>query len=293
MRFFSRKWELVCLTVVIALVLSRSGPVYAQDKPASSSAQVTKTVGVIKTIQAGSITISPEAGGEITATLTSTTKILRVTLGEKDLKNATPLQPQDLQPGDRVLVRGPSSPDADSHTITALVVIVMTHADVTAKQQHDLEDWQKRGVDGVVTKLDPASGVITISPGRIGVNKSIDVHVAQSTVLRRYAPGSVKFDDAKPAPLDQIKVGDQLRARGTRSPDGREVTAEEIVSGTFRNIAGTITAIDAANNSFTVKDLIAKTTVVVKVSADSQMKKLPAEMAQRIAMRLKGGAAAN
>jgi len=84
-----------------------------------------------------------------------------------------------------------------------------------------------------------------------------------------------------------------LRARGTRSPDGAELTAEEIVSGTFRNIAGTITAIDAANNSITVKDLIAKATVVVKVSADSQMKKLPAEMAQRIAMRLKGDAGAS
>ncbi|MFY9842650.1 MAG: DUF5666 domain-containing protein [Terriglobales bacterium] len=295
MRFFSQKWALVCLTVVVALILilSASGPVYAQDKTATAAAtaQVTKTVGVIKTIRPDSITITAETGGEITATLTSTTRILRVPPGEKDLKNATPLQPQDLQPGDRVLVRGPSSPSADAHTITALAVIVMTHADVTAKQQHDLEDWQKRGVDGVVTKVDPASGVITVSPGRIGVNKTIDVHVAQDTVLRRYAPGSVKFDDAKPAPLDQIKVGDQLRARGTRSPDGREVTAEEIVSGSFPNVAGTIKAIDAANNTITVQDTISKSTVVVKLSPDSQLQKIPVEMAQRIALRLKAGAA--
>jgi hypothetical protein len=40
----------------------------------------------------------------------------------------------------------------------------------------------------------------------------------------------------------------------------------------------------------TVQDAIGKNTVVVKVSADSQIKKLPAEMAQRIALRLKGGA---
>jgi len=272
-----------------ALILATPSYVYAQDKPASASAPVTKTVGVIKTIQPDSITITAEADGEITATLASTTKILRVPPGEKDLKNATPLQPQELQPGDRVLVRGPSSPNADGHTITALAVIVMTHADVTAKQQHDLEDWQKRGVDGVVTKVDPASAVITISPGRIGMNKNIDVHVAQDTVLRRYAPGSVKFDDAKPAPLDQIKVGDQLRARGTRSPDGSEVTAEEIVSGSFPNVAGTIKAIDSANNTITVQDTISKSTVVVKLSPDSQLQKIPAEMAQGLAMRLKGG----
>jgi hypothetical protein len=88
--------------------------------------------------------------------------------------------------------------------------------------------------------------------------------------------------------MDQIKVGDQLRARGSRSQDGGEVNAEEIVSGTFRNIAGTITAVDTANHAMTVNDLIAKGAVVVRISSDSQMKKLPAEMAQRIAARLKG-----
>jgi hypothetical protein len=271
-----------------------AGPDYvcAQDKAASNSgsAQVAKAVGVIKTIQADSITVAAESGGEITAKLTGSTKILRVPPGEKDLKNATALQAKDLQPGDRVLVRGPASANGDGHTITALAVIVMKQADVAAKQQHDLEDWQKRGVDGVVTVVDSATGVITISPGRIGPNKSIAVHLAKDTVLRRYAPGSVNFDDAKPAPVDQIKVGDQLRARGTRTPDGSELTAEEIVSGSFPNIAGTIKAIDAANNTITVQDAISKSSVVVKLAPDSQLQKLPAEMAQRIAVRLKSSA---
>ena len=66
------------------------------------------------------------------------------------------------------------------------------------------------------------------------------------------------------------------------------MTAGEIVFGTFRNIAGTITAVDAAANSMTVQDVITKSAVVVKVTPDSQMKKLSQEVAQRIAMRLKG-----
>jgi transcription antitermination factor NusG len=48
--------------------------------------------------------------------------------------------------------------------------------------------------------------------------------------------------------------------------------ADEIVSGTFRNIAGTVSAIDVANKSLTVQDAIAKTSVVVKITADSQVK---------------------
>jgi hypothetical protein len=288
------------LTALAALMLAQPGHVLAQDKPASSSttAQVAKAVGTIKSIQADSITVAAESGGEVTAKLMGSTKILRVPPGEKDLKNATALQAQDLQPGDRVLIRGSASTDADGHTtvIAALAVIVMKQADVAAKQQHDRDDWQKRGVGGLVTKVDAATGTITISSGGMGVNRSIAVRITKDTVLRRYAPDSVNFDDAKPAPatefMAQIKAGDQLRARGTRSPDGSEVSAEEVVAGAFRNIAGTIKAIDASTNTMTVQDAISKGAVVVKVSPDSQMKKLPAEMAQRIAMRLKGMAGA-
>jgi hypothetical protein len=277
--------------MVTVLILARPHSVFAQDKaqdkPASGSgsAQVSKAVGVIKNIQADSITIARESGGELTATLAASTKILRVPPGERDLKNATALQARDLQPGDRVLVRGQAS--ADGHMIAALAVIVMKQADVEAKKQHDRDDWQKRGVGGLVTKLDAAASTITISSGGMGASRSIAVHVAGETILRRYAPGSVNFDDAKPAPLDVVKVGDQLRARGIRSADGSEIGAKEVVSGTFRNIAGTIKTIDAANNTMTVQDAIGKSAVVVKVSSDSQMKKLPAEMAQRIAIRLK------
>ena len=276
------------LALMAALVLAGSSKVSAQDQPAS--AQVSKTVGAIKSIQADSITVVAESGGEVTAQLTGTTKILRVPPGEKDLKNATALQLQDLQPGDRVLVREQASVNGGSspRVVTALAVIVMKKADVAAKQQLERDDWQKRGVGGLVTKVDAATGTITISAGGVVAQHDIAVHVGKDTILRRYAPGSVKFDDAKPAPVDGIKAGDQLRARGVRSPDGNELTAEEVVSGSFRNIAGTIKAIDTVANTMTVQDAIGKSAVVVKVSSDSQMKKLPAEMAQRIATRLKG-----
>ena len=275
------------LAALIALILTGPGYVRAQDKPASGSggAQVAKAVGTIKSIQADSITVVDKSGGEVTAKLTNSTKVLHVLPGEKDLKNATTLQPQDLQPGDGVRVRGRAS--ADGNTIDALEVIVVKPADLVAKQQHDREDWQKRGVDGIVTNVDAATDIITIKPGG-SANRSITIRVAKDTILRRYAPDSVKFEDAKPAPIDQIKAGDQLNARGNRSPDGSEVNAEEVVSGTFRYIEGTIKAIDSANNTMTVQDVIAKSAVVVKVSPDSQLWKLPAETAQRIAILLKG-----
>lgn len=280
-----RAFAITAILTAFLCVIGRKLEAQAPSAGSAAQSSVQKAVGTIKSVQADSITVAAESGGEITVKLASSTKILRIAPGEKDLKNAAPLQAQDLQPGDRVLVRGEAS--TDGHTIAALAVIVMKQADVSARQQQERDDWQKRGVGGLVNKVDAGSGTILISAGGFGANKTITIHVEKNTILRRYAADSVKFDEAKVAPLDQIKVGDQLRARGTRSTDGSELTAEEIVSGTFRNIAGTITAVDTANNAMTVKDVIGKNSVMVKVSSDSQMKKLPPEMAQRIAMRLK------
>ena len=297
MRCWSNPRIVACVLVsffVLALAspCQDAGQAKPGGSPDSGDVSIAKAVGTIKSVQADSITIAAESGGEVTARVTSATKILRVSPEEKSLKNATAVGVQDLQPGDRVLVRGKSS--TDPHIIAALAVIVMKQADLSAQHEREREDWQKRGVDGLVDKVDAATGTITISSGALGAKRSMVVQAGKDTLLRRYAPDSVKFDGAKPAPLDQIKVGDQLRARGTRSPDGSELTAEEIVWGTFRNIAGTITAIDATNNTVTVHDVIAKAPVMVRISSDSQIKKLPPEMAQRFAARLKGaGSGAN
>ncbi len=108
--------------------------------------------------------------------------------------------------------------------------------------------------------------------------------------MRRYAPDSVKFSDAQASTLAAIQPGDQVTARGDKSADGNEVTAEEIVSGSFRNIAGMVVSTDASAGSFVVKDLMTKKTVTIRTTPDSDMRKLDPQMAQMIAMRLKGGA---
>ena len=261
-----------------------------QTPTAQTDPSLQRAVGSIKAITDNGITLASDSGEEIKVTLQDSARILRVAPGEKDLKNATPVQKQDLQVGDRILVRGKAG--ADTHSISAAAVIVMKQADVAGKRQQEREDWQKRGLGGLVTAVDASSATITISMMSFSGSKSIAIHTTKDTVLRRYAPNSVKFDEAKVAPLDQIKVGDQLRARGTKNADATELAAEEVVSGSFRNLAGQITAVDPAANTLTLKDALSKQTVVVRVTGDAQLRKLPPEFAQRIAMRLKGGMAA-
>src|SRR5437016_10703434 len=99
-------------------------------------------------------------------------------------------------------------------------IVVMKQGDVAQKQQHEREDWQKRGAGGIVTAIDSSSGTITVA---ITPAYSIAVKTSKETGFLRYAPDSVKFADAQKGTLDQIKTGDQLRARGNRSADGKEI----------------------------------------------------------------------
>jgi len=255
-----------------------------------TQAPLAKQVGVIKSINGNAITLTTDAGADITVQVASNAKMVRVAPGQTDLKTATPIQLSDLHAGDRILVRG--LPSSDAKSFAAVGVIAMSRSDVEAKQQHDREDWQKRGIGGLVSKVDPGTGTITISARTLSGTKEIAIHTAKDTVLRRYAPDSIQFDDAKPAPFDQIQPGDQLRARGTRSADGGEFAAVEVVSGSFRNIAGTIRSIDTEGSSINVMDLITKKPFLVKITNQSQLRVLPPEVAQRIAFRLKGAGAA-
>jgi hypothetical protein len=280
----NRKRAVIAAVFALMLIVGMSlTPVRAQT---SDVAQIAKSLGTIKTINGNALTLSPGSGPDVAVTVEPTARMLRMAPGDKDLKNASAIQLEDLKVGDTVRVRG----HATANGIDALEVLVITSAAVDAVRDQIRQDWQKRGLGGLVSNVDPAAGTVTITVTGVGGKKDITIHAAKNTIIRRYAPDSVKFDDAKPSTLQDIHPGDQLRARGERSADGLQVTAEEIVSGSFQNVAGTVNSIDASAGTLNVQDLLTKKPITVKVTAESQLHKLPPEFAQRIAMRLKGNA---
>lgn len=297
-KMFANNCTLRISACVLACGLLASGSAQAWEAVQPSQAQQSgaatapRPVGVVKSISGNTLVLKTDSGPEVIVSIADGTRIVRLAPGQTDLKAATPITLTDLQVGDRILARGQAG---DGGAIAATTIVVMKQADVAQKQQHDRDDWQKRGTGGIVSAIDPATGTIKVAVTPV---LSVEVKTTKDTGFLRYAPTSVKFSDAQKGTVDQIKVGDQLRARGTRNADGKELTAEEVISGTFRNIAGTITSIDTANNAITVKDLLAKKSVVIKFNADSQLRKLAPAMAQRLAFFLKsqaaqGGAAAS
>jgi hypothetical protein len=282
----------VIRTFVLPLLLAAAScPLHAQaassvNPPAPAvAAGAVKQSGSIRKLSAAGLTLATDQGTEVAVNVPPGARIVRFA---SDLKSATPIPFASLQVGDRVLVRG--SLAADGVSIQAAVVSVLKQQDIAQRQQQELLDWQRRGVGGLVQQVDPQAASITLSVSAAGATRTVVVATTARTSFKRYAPESVKWDDASAATLGDIHPGDQLRAMGTRSDDGSQLAAEAIVAGTFRNISGLVTAVDAAAGTMTVSDLASKKPVTVKITADSQMKNLPPQLAQGLAMRLKGAA---
>ena len=278
--FHSRITKTAMNRVALAIFTCFAIIVSGQQTPAPSTASG-RAIGTVTAINGNTITVKSDSGTETQVVVPDSTRIVKTAPGQKDLKGATSIQLKDLQVGDRALVRGTAG---EGSAMTASSVIVMKQGDVAGRQQQEMQDWQRRGAGGIVRSVDAGSGTITITSSP---NQTATIQTGPDTQFLRYAPDSVKFSDAKKSTISEIKPGDQLRARGNRSADGNQITAEAVISGSFRNIAGTVNSVDATAGTVNVMDLITKKPAVVKITPETQMRKIPAEMAQRIAMFLK------
>lgn len=267
--------------LVLAGVLAVSPLVARAGQTASAPATATRVVGSVTAISGSSVTVKPDTGAPVTFTVGEGARILETKPGAKTLAGATAVPLSGIAVGDRVLAV--LQPGGDGSAATATMLVAMKQAAVAQRQQAEEADWQRRGVGGLVKSVDAAGGTVTITSG----SRTITIRTTPNTGVRRYSPDSIEFAEAQPSSLEQIEPGDQLRARGNRNADGSEVTADEIVAGTFRNIAGTVLSADAGANTVTVRDLATKKPVVIHITAESRMHKLPEEMAQSLAKHLK------
>jgi hypothetical protein len=273
-----RHWTDLFAGLLLGVLLLPSGRALGQ------TAAPARLIGVVTAVDAAAkkITLRTDAGVDSIVTVEDTSSYLRVPPGEKDLKKASAITLADLAMGDRVLARGRNG---NGGALTATTVIVMTKGDLAKKQAADRAEWQKRGVAGTVSEVNAEAKEITIKARGAEGPRPLRIQLANGAALRRYAPDSVKFADAVAGTLADIKVGDQVRALGEKSQDGTVLTADELVSGTFRNIAGTVISVDTDGKSVKITDLDTKKPVVVRVNADSNLRRMPPFAAQMIAGR--------
>ncbi|MDT4966044.1 MAG: hypothetical protein QOJ64_781 [Acidobacteriota bacterium] len=284
--------RLFILFVLILFALASVGGAFAQPAaPASQTAQTDRSITANRVIgevtavdsSTGLLTIKSDSGIPMNAVFDKTL-YFRSRPGATDLEGATPITLADIRVGDRVYARG--TVDADKKTISTRQLVVMTKADIADKQERDREDWRRRGVVGTVSAVNPQTREIILQVRSFGAAQPITITADGTNIkFRRYAPDSVRFADAKTSAFDEIRAGDQLRAKGVKNEDGIHFSPEEIVSGAFRSIRGSVVSVDPQSNEIKVKDMTTGKSTTIVISKDSMVRRIPAEFVQRLAMR--------
>ncbi len=249
-----------------------------------AAAQTARPIGAILSIDANArrITIKTDSGSEMTISFDESTRCLQVAPDAKDLQNAASIPLSNLAVGDRILARGSIG---TAGIFAATRIVVMSRQDIAKKHAVERADWEKRGAGGVITAINSDAKEITVSAAGA---KPIVIAFAPGAVFRRYASNSVKFSDALPSRFEELKVGDQVKARGTRDDERSRFVAEELVSGSFRTIAATVAAVDAGQGAVEITDLATDKHMLATVTADSSVRRLSAEVLQMLAARIQG-----
>jgi hypothetical protein len=240
---------------------------------ATAIAQTPATKSVLGTVSsfnkdAKTLDVRPDNGAPVPVKLLGNTLVQRIAPGQTSLANATAIEVSDIATGDRVLVT------VASNGTDALRVVVISAADIAKRDDADREDWNKRGISGIVAGKTANQILLQKMKTPAGDVQPV-ITVSDKTKILRYSPDSVRFADAKISKLDEISAGDQIRARGMKSA-ATAVDAEEVIFGTFLTKAGSVTAIDAAAKEVTVKELGSGKTIFVKLTPDSTIKQMPA-----------------
>ena len=235
-------------------------------------------IGEIKSIDAAAkqLTIKTDAGSMVMVSLSDKTTYKKLAPGEQSLTNATDLTFADLAEGDRVMARGTVS--ADQKSVPAVQIIVMTKGDLAKKQEAERLEWRRRGILGVITALKPDTKEITISNRTMAGTQAVVIPISDKTEMRRYAPDSIKFGDAKPSSFTDLKVGDQLRALGDRTEDPLRFNPQKVVTGSFRTVGGVVSAVNPATGEIQIKELEKKTPLTIVIKQDAVLRRFPSEM---------------
>ena len=253
----------VFINICVAIFLAGAAGI-AQTNSKSVLGTVTSFNKNVTTLE-----VRPDGGTAIPIKLLPNTVLQRIAPGETNLSKATAIGVSDINTGDRVLVTVSSS------GTDALRVVVISATDIAKRDDADREDWKVRGISGIVAAKKGNEILLQKIKTPYGeVQPSITV--SDKTKFRRYSPDSVKFADAKASSLDEISVGDQIRARGEKSYDAIKVNAVELIFGTFLTKAGSVTSVDTAAKEISIKELGTGKTLVIKLTPDSAIKQMTA-----------------
>jgi hypothetical protein len=273
--------RLACIVVcALGLLAVVSAAIAQTTSTASRDPAITalSVMGVVTDLRPDTrqVIVKTAADNQVTVTLSDRTEFMRIPPGEKTKDKFIKITVADFGLGDSVFARGRMSEDRKN--LPALEFYVMSKGEIAKKRERDKDEWRTRGVAGAISALNADTKEISLDSRTPNGPKPVIIAANNDTKFRRYAPDSVRFSDAKQSSFAELKVGDQLRALGTKSDDGGRLKAEEIVSGSFQTIGGTITEVHPDTNEIKINESQNHQQITIVVKKDSSMRRLTPEL---------------
>jgi len=170
----------------------------------------------------------------------------------------------------------------DGVTINASAIAVMKQQDIAQLKQQELLDWQKRSLGGLVKQVDTSAGTVTLTVG----TKAVVVSTTRNH-LQTLRPDSVSGKTQPPPNLMTFIPAISFVPKATRmtmapsSPRGdrrRNLPQHRRSRHRRRSRTGHFDRAGSRDEEVRQRE----------DHPDSQMKKLPLQLAQGLAMRMKG-----
>jgi len=277
--------KIVSFTLALIAVFFSAGvsaqttnPASVNSANAANTPKVYQLVGEVTAVDktANQVSIKTKTNEVVALSLDQNTDYKRVPPGETTLNKAVAVTLADMTVGDQVYARGMISDNGNRAPVRQLVI--MSHVDIARKHEQERAEWRKRGIVGSIKAINPTTKEIAVTARVPEGTRMITVTAGDAVRYRRYEPESVKFSSALPSSFAELKVGDQVRALGDKSADGTHFAAEEIVSGTFRTLVGTVTEVNPATAEIKINELNTKKPLIVVTKEESMVRRMSPEL---------------
>lgn len=266
----------ILIAFVVTLLCVASSAAQSTD---SSIKPVYKS-GDVESIAADKVVIK-STDGLLGIVLNEKSEFKRISAVKPSLSTATTVTLAEIAVGDKVTVSCLAT--ADGKSFWGRTVYLITKSDIAQKAAKETSEWRTRGIAGKVTSVSVQTNQIVVEIGGLMGATKLTLTPKADAKFMRYAPDSIKYADAKLSSIAEIKIGDQIRALGDKSSDGTAFTAETVLTGAFRQTAGTIKSVDIAKNEVVVKDSATNKDVTIAFGDAIILKRFPPEMAERMA----------
>lgn len=234
--------------------------VFAGLASAEETSPRCKVFGLIFSIDPfGETLLLKDAGGYLKSVKLPSGAIiskLPVTSGD----TITQIRRTDLNTGDLACVHG-------GEGNAPLQLSVVRRTDLHQAQADFLVGWQRNSLYGVLTSIDVSGRAFVVKPlAPSNSDMPVRISVPESARLRAALPDARSIQESASFRLEDVKPGEPVYVRGSRSGNGSDMTASLVLRGGYRGILGTLIEVQTLSSLIRIREFGTDKTLTIKMA---------------------------